>query len=124
MPLPEALMVPPNDTMWAPETTVRPVARLLFTLRTVLPSFRNALPEVATCTPTAFPVMEAVARRRSAHAVCVDAENPVQRGGKRTRDGGRRAGPVQTVNAVVRSGDIVRTALDDVWSEIPKPRLS
>src|SRR5262245_5925519 len=44
--LPEALIVPPNDTRWAPDTTVNPTARLLFVVIDVAESLRNALPLV------------------------------------------------------------------------------
>ena len=44
--LPDALMVPPNETSCPPDTTVRPVARLLFALITLMESLMNALAPV------------------------------------------------------------------------------
>jgi len=59
--LPDALMVPPNDTMCAPDTTVRPVARLLLTAITVAGSLMNALALVAIWMPSALLLATTVA---------------------------------------------------------------
>src|SRR5262245_31704540 len=58
---PEALIVPPNDTRCAPDTTVSPTARLLEAVIDVAESLRNALPLVAIWAPTALPLSVAVA---------------------------------------------------------------
>ena len=59
--LPDALMVPPNETRCAPETIVRPVARLLLALITLSASARKALALVAIWMPSALPVADTVA---------------------------------------------------------------
>src|SRR5580765_2158549 len=52
--LPDALMVPPKDTMCDPDTTVRPVLRLLFASIVDAESLMNAFALVAICTPRAL----------------------------------------------------------------------
>src|SRR3954470_23470193 len=124
--LPDALVVPPNETMCAPETTVRPVARLSFTLSTVCESFRNAFAPVATCIPSAFPLMVAFAIENVNELpftlipktrFCDDVKVPVTV----TADPVCRSRPCTPLLVVMKSESV---ALDEVWSEIPNRRLS
>ena len=50
-PLPDAVMVPPNETMCAPETTVRHVARLFATFRGVEESLEKAFALLRSVSP-------------------------------------------------------------------------
>src|SRR6187401_891129 len=59
--LPDELMVPPNDTRCAPDTTVRPTEKLLVALMTLDESLMNALALVAIWMPSALPLAVTVA---------------------------------------------------------------